>query len=290
MELGIVLNRVNKEEKQLLLACKKHNVRVNQFNNQRMTLNLEATKDIEPKVDVFLQRSLSLSRGLYTTAIIESKGYNIINSYDCIHKSGDKLLSTLILNKNDIPSPKTWVGFTADSALEISENELSYPVITKPIIGSWGRMVAKVNDRDSASAIFEAKDVMGNIFQKIHYIQEYVDTKDVREDAPTDIRVLYIGGNCVAAMGRYRTEKDFRSNIAIGGTAKPYDITPEVEKLCKKIADAFKGEILGIDLMETKDGYTCIEVNGTPGFEAVSRATNVDIGEEIILYLKEKYA
>lgn len=255
-----------------------------------MMLSLSSNKDIEPQMDLFLQRSLSLSRALYSTAIIEQKGYKIINSYDCIHISGDKLLSTLLLSKEGIPTPDTWVAFTPEESLEICEKNLQYPVISKPIIGSWGRMVAKLNDHDAAQALFEAKDNLGDIFQKIFYLQEYIDSTKVRADAPTDIRVFYLGGECITAMGRFRAKNDFRSNIAIGGSAKPYEITSEVEKLCKKIGSVFGGEMLGIDLMETEKGLTCIEVNGTPGFEGLMNATGVDIGEKIVLYLKANYA
>ena len=290
MKIGILLNRVKFEEKQIILACKKHGIDIEQFNNQRMILNLGKAKDIEPAVDVFLQRALSHSRGLYSTAIIESKGYPMVNNFNCLHISGDKLLSSLLMGKEDIPTPETWVAFKPDYALKAAEEKIHFPVICKPIIGSWGRMVAKLNDPQAAQALFDAKDNLGDVFQKIYYLQEFVDSTSYNKDAPTDIRVFYLGGKCIAAMGRYRGEKDFRSNIAIGGTAKSYEITPKVEKLCNKIGKVFDGEILGIDLMETKDGYTCIEVNGTPGFEGLVKATGVNIGEEIVMYLKEKYS
>jgi [lysine-biosynthesis-protein LysW]--L-2-aminoadipate ligase len=290
MKLGIILNRVNFEEKQIIKACERLDLPVEQVNNQNLKLNLAHQKDLESKCDLFLQRSLSHSRSEYTTAIFESKGYRIINNSSCISNCGNKLLATCIMTKHGIPTPQTWVAFTPDEALEIAGKNLPYPVICKPIIGSWGRMVAKLNDYEAAQALFEARDVMGDIFQQILYIQEYIDTSKVRSTSPTDIRVFYIGGKCVAAIGRYRNEANFRSNISIGGTAKPYEITPEVEKICRTVASAFQGEILGIDLMETENGYVCIEVNAVPGFQGLSTTCNVDIGEKIVEYLKESYS
>ena len=289
MKLGLVLNRVNPEEKAIILAAKKHGVEVVQFNDQRLKLSINAEMDITPDVDVFLQRSLSHSRAQATTAIIENKGYKIINSTQCLEQTGNKLTSSLILTKNGIPTPATHVAFKVNSAIEIGEEELEYPYITKPIVGSWGRLVSKINDSSAAAAVFESRDVLGSPMQKIYYLQEFHDSTKVRKDAPIDIRVFYLGGKCIAAMGRYPKEGEFRSNISIGGSAKPYEITPEVDEVCQKIASAFGGEILGIDLMETKDGFTCIEVNGTPGFSGISKATGIDIGEQIVLYLKKKY-
>jgi [lysine-biosynthesis-protein LysW]--L-2-aminoadipate ligase len=289
MKLGLLINRINYEEKQILKACEQIGVDLIQFNNQRTTFEISKEKNIDPPVDVFLQRSLSIIRSIYSTAILESKGYTVVNNSYCISKCADKLLTSLLLAEHGIPTPKTMVAFTPDSAEEIMTKSLSYPVILKPTIGSWGRMVAKLNDVDGLRAVLEVRENLGDAWQNVFYMQDYVDATKARKDAPTDIRVFYIGGQCVAAMGRYHGADEFRSNIAIGGTAKPYPITPEVEQLCGKIAKIFQGDILGIDLMESKDGLICIEVNGTPGFEGLMNATGINIGMKIAEYLKEKY-
>jgi lysine biosynthesis enzyme LysX len=290
MKLGLMINRVNFEEKQIIKACEKQGIDPIQFNNQRISFDIAHQKNLTPEVDIILQRSLSLTRALYSTAILESKGYTVVNNYECIYRSGDKLLTSLDLAKNGIPTPKTGVAFTPEAAEEAIKSTMPYPIITKPVIGSWGRMVARINDIDALRAIYEVRENLGDAFQKIYYFQEYVDATKVRKDAPTDIRVFYIGGNVVAAMGRYHAADEFRSNIAIGGSAKPYPMSSELEKLTKKIAKVFHGEILGIDFIETETGYTCIEVNGTPGFEGLVHATNVNIGELIVDYLKKTYA
>lgn len=289
MKLGIVLNRVNFEEKQIIKACDAHGVQAVQFNNQNMSLSLTHQKDLEPQVDVFLQRSLSHTRSFYTTAILESKGYKILNNYYCVSMCGDKLHSSLLLGEAGVPTPKTYVAFSPDEALKTTNEKIKYPVICKPVIGSWGRMVAKLNDSDAATAIYEARDNLGDIFQQVLYMQEFIDTTKVRKDAPTDIRAFWLGDRIIAAMGRYHPPEDFRSNIAIGGSAKPYEITDKLQQFCKKVATAFKGEILGIDLMETENGWTCIEVNGTPGFQGITECTGINIGEKIVDYLKTKY-
>lgn len=289
MKLGLVINRINFEEKQILKACEKIGINVLQFNNQQMILDVSSQLNVDPPVDLFLQRSLSIIRSIYTTAILESKGYKVVNNYYCISKCADKLYISLLLSENKIPHPKTYLTFTPDSAEECIEKKLHYPVITKPVVGSWGRMVARLNDADAVRAVFEVKENLGDALQQVYYIQEFIDSSKARSDAPTDIRVFVLGDQVIAAMGRYHPQGEFRSNIAIGGTAKPYPITPELEKLALKIAKIFHADMAGIDLMETPKGYVCIEVNGTPGFEGLTNATGIDIGMKIATYLKEKY-
>jgi [lysine-biosynthesis-protein LysW]--L-2-aminoadipate ligase len=289
MNLGIVLNRVSFEEKQIILACKDLGINVEQINNQRIFLELNSQKDLDVKSDLILQRSLSLVRALYSTSILETKGYKVVNDYQSTAICGDKLLTTLALVKHGVETPKTYVGFTPEACLENIEKKISYPLVTKPVIGSWGRMVTKIDNFNHLSSEIEAKEVMGNIFQKVHYFQEFIDSCAIKKDAPADIRVFYIGGECVAVMGRFRSGKDFRSNIALGGTAKKMDADSEMEKICKLAAKSVGGEILGIDLMITDKGYVCIEVNGTPGFEGLSQSTEVNIGKKIAEYLKDKY-
>jgi [lysine-biosynthesis-protein LysW]--L-2-aminoadipate ligase len=289
MNLGIVLNRVSFEEKQIILACKELGINVEQIKNEELFLQLNAEKDPQIKSDVLLQRSLSTIRAIYSTAILETKGYKVVNNYNAVSISADKLLTTLLLEKHKIPSPKTFVGFTGEAVMASAEKYLNYPMVTKPIIGSWGRMVAKIESNNHLSSIVESKEVMGDLFQKIHYFQEFIDAPKLNPNNPADIRVFYLGGECIAAMGRYRPENDFRSNIALGGKAKMLDIDSEMSSICKKIAEAIQGEILGIDLMITEKGYVCIEVNGVPGFEGITNATGINIGMKIAEYLKNKY-
>lgn len=288
MNLGIVLNRVSFEEKQIIKACKKLGINVFQINNQRTFFELNTKQDLEKESDVILQRSLSLLRGLYSTRILETKGYRVINDYDSLHVTGDKILTSLRLLEHNIPTPLTYVAFTGKAALDNIETKLDYPLITKPAIGSWGRMVVKVENYNQALSTVESKEVMGNIYQKIHYFQEFIDSQALKKDAPTDIRAFYLGGEVIAAIGRYRQEKDFRSNVTLGGESKPYEITEEMQALCQKIAQAVGGEILGIDLMEIEDGFVCLEVNGIPGFQGLSTTTGVNIGERIAQYIKTK--
>jgi len=293
LKIGIVINRVNFEEKQIIHAFESRGHKIIQLNNQRLYLALKKTKDdIQNKygdLDIILQRSLSYTRGLYSTAILEMKGFKVINSFETLKISGDKLLTSLKLESAGIKTPYTIVAFTRKSALESIENGVKYPVIIKPIIGSWGRLIGKLDNYNAASAVLEDREILGNLFHKIYYLQEFIDSDEKYKGEPTDIRVIQLGDDSIAAMGRNATFGEFRSNIALGGKATIYNIDDELRKLCKKIRETIGGDFLGIDLMNTKNGYICIEVNGTPQFQGISKVSGINIAESFVEYILDKY-
>lgn len=287
MLIGILINRITWEIRQIIAELEKRNINYKVLNNQKIWFCLNKKKDLEDNYDVILERSLSYLRGLYSCAILESKGYNVINNFECLNISGNKLLTTLKLVENKIPTPDTCIAFKDDASIVAIEKEVKYPAIIKPIIGSWGRLIARLDDYNSASANLECRETMGNILQKIYYLQKYIPKIDSKK--PTDIRVFVVGNKCIAAMGRYNPEKDFRSNIAIGGTANPIEITSELEKLSLSASKAVNGEIVGVDLMENDGKLNVIEVNGTPQFKGVATATKINIAAEIVEYILDKY-
>ncbi|MFX1444934.1 MAG: RimK family alpha-L-glutamate ligase [Promethearchaeota archaeon] len=290
MKIGIIFNRITWEIKQLISEMEKNQVNYKLLNNQKIYLKLSKEKDLDDDFDVILERSLSYLRGLYSCAILESKGYNVINNFECLNLSGNKLLTNLKLIEQNIPTPDTCIAFKMESALKAIEEKIKYPAVLKPIIGSWGRLVAKLDNYTSASSNLECREEMGNIFQKIFYIQKFIaPEEELSQNNPTDLRVFVIGEKCVAAMGRFHTDKDFRSNIAIGGTAEPIEISAELRNLSLKASRAVKGEITGVDLMNDRGNLKVIEVNGTPQFKGVSSTTNINVASKIIEYLLKKY-
>ncbi|MBN1213955.1 MAG: RimK family alpha-L-glutamate ligase [Candidatus Lokiarchaeota archaeon] len=289
MKIGILFNRITWEIKQIVNELEKKKIGYSLINNQDIFFKLNKKKDIIYDCDLFLERSLSYLRSLYSTAILETKGYKVINNFECLNITGNKLLTTLKLVQDDIPTPQTCIAFTSDSSIKAIEEGINYPAIIKPIIGSWGRLIAKLDDFNSASANLEVRETLGNILQKIFYIQKYLPIHNGGETTPTDLRVFVIGNKCIAAMGRFHQGRDFRSNLAIGGTAKPIELTLEIEKLSQKAANATKGDIVGIDLMKDEDKLSVIEVNGTPQFKGVASATKINIAEEIIDYIINNY-
>jgi [lysine-biosynthesis-protein LysW]--L-2-aminoadipate ligase len=287
MEFSMVCNKLNWEEKSILDAAKNKGVKVDIILNPTYYVDLE--KD-NVSTDIVLQRSLSFVRGLYITAILENFGHRVINSYRTSDICGNKLLTTLELIKAKIPTPKTYCAFTKESALEALK-ELEYPAVIKPIIGSWGRLVALLKDQDFAKAILEEREVMGNTFQKVYYLQEYVrkparDLKKYlrRESVPRDYRVFVIGNEVVAAMNRHEMEGDWRSTATRGARSVSCEITSEMEDLSLKATEMVKGEILGIDLIEDEN-LMVQEINHVSGFHALAYSTGKDIGGRIVDYI-----
>lgn len=285
--IGILLNRVTWEVKQIIEELEKQNIKFKLLNNQKIFFKLTKEKDLLDDFSIILERSLSFFRGLYSAAILETKGYKVINNYECMNLTGNKLLTSLKLIENDIPTPLTCIAYKDEPAIEAMEQVVQYPTIIKPLIGSWGRLIAKLDDYNSAISSLEAREAMGNALQKIFYLQKTLLPSNI--EAPTDIRVFVVGDKCIAAMGRYKPDKDFRSNIAIGGTAKPIEITEEIEKLSLQASKAVKGEIVGVDLMEDNEKLSVIEVNGTPQFKGIATATKINVAAKIVDYILEKY-
>lgn len=287
MLVGILNNRITWEVKQLITEFEKNQIKYELLNNQKVYYRLSKEKDLKSNFDLILERSLSYLRGLYSCAILETKGYKVINNFECLTTSGNKLLTTLKLIEKKIPTPETCIAFKDRSAINAIEGNTGYPAIIKPIIGSWGRLIAKLEDYNSATANLECREIMGNIYQKIYYLQEYIPNPNSKN--PTDIRVFVIGNKCVAAMARFSPEKDFRSNIAVGGTAEPIELSPELEKLSIQSSKAINGEIVGVDLMIKKGNLNVIEINGTPQFKGIASATKINIASEIVEYIMNKY-
>jgi len=289
LHLTIICNKVSWEEKEIVKAARKKNIECDILLNQDLVLNLEKENF---DTDIFLQRSLSYFRGLYINAILENQGYRVINTFRCAQICGNKLLTTLELLKNKIPTPKAYCAFTKKSALEALEN-LGYPAVIKPIVGSWGRLVALLKDRDFAVAVLEDRETLGQLYHKIFYLQEYIwkPARDRykflsdREKSPRDIRVLVIGDQVVTAMYRYEIKDDWRSTATLGARSKTCKITPEMEDLSLKTTKVVDGEILGLDLMESDSGFIVQEINHTSGFKAASWTTGTDIAGRIVDYI-----
>lgn len=286
MLIGILLNRVTWEIKQIVKELEKKNLNYELLNNQKLFFKLTNQKDLNKSYDLFLERSLSYMRGLYATAILESKGYEVINNYECLNLTGNKLLTSLKLVEKGIPTPETCVAFKDEATIQAIDRFMEYPVVIKPIIGSWGRLIARLDDYNSAVSNIECRETMGNVLQKIYYLQKFISQKD--DSKPTDIRVFMIGDEPVAAMGRFHPEKDFRSNIAIGGTAELYPIDDELKNICIKARQAVKGEIVGIDLMIEDGNLVVIEVNGTPQFRGVSQASKINVAQKIVEHIQNR--
>lgn len=276
MRIGILCSRIRVEEKLLFEALEHRAVPYDLLDDRELVLDMGSPAF---QYDVILERCINHSRALYALRILEGWGLRCVNSYHVADTCGNKLLTTSALLQAGVPSPRTLVAFTPDSALKAIE-ELGYPVVLKPAIGSWGRLLSKINDREAAEAVLEHKEVLGTYHHSIFYIQEYI-AKPQR-----DIRAFVVGDRTIAAI--YRHSEHWITNTARGGVATSCPITPQLDELCVRAAQAVGGGVLAVDVLEDAGrGLLVNEVNYTMEFRNSIAPTGVDIPDRIIDYLLE---
>lgn len=269
--VGILLSRVRVEEKLLLESLERRGVRTKIIDDRQLVLRLEERPDLG--VDVVLERCIQHSRALYALAVFEAYGIPTVNTFEVADVCGNKLLTTMRLIRDGIPSPRTRLAFTPESALAAVE-ELSYPAVLKPLVGSWGRLISKVNDRDAAESILEHKDVLGTYMHSIYYLQEYV------RKPGRDIRAFVVGDETIAAI--YRASEHWITNTARGGVATNCPVTPELNDLCVRAARAVGGGVVAVDVLESSAGLLVNEVNYTMEFRNSIETTGVDIPARVV--------
>lgn len=266
IRIGFLHSVIRKDEKLLLEAFARHpDVEIVPLDDRGITFTLPFENR---SVDVVLERCINHSRALHALRIFESAGVRCINSSRAALVCGDKLMTSIVLAEHGIPQPEVRVAFTEESALEAIE-AMGYPVVLKPSVGSWGRLLAKVNDRDAAEALLEHKTTLGTYHHSIFYIQKYV------EKHGRDIRSFVIGDECVAAI--YRTSDHWITNTARGGSATNCRVNPDLAELSLRAARAVGGEVVALDVFEGEDGYMVNEVNYTMEFRNSIAPTGVDI-------------
>ena len=272
--LSILYDTIRWEEKALFDAAKAKGIDTKMVDCKNLFVNLDKN---EENFGTVIQRCVSYYRSLHSTAALEGKGVNVINSLNTSIFAGNKLFTHMLLAKHGIPTPFSAVAFSEESALELLEKR-GYPMVLKPTVGSWGRMIALLKDRDSAEGIMETREKMYPIYQ-VYYLEEFVDRP------PRDLRAITIGDKVVAAIYRYSGNGQWKTNMALGGKAEQCKVTKELEDICVKAKNAVQGQIVGIDLMESKErGLVVHEVNNTTEYKNTVRVTGVDIPALMIDY------
>ncbi len=282
MRIGMLCARIRVEEKLLLAAFAERGVDVERIDDDTLCFDLNAMQADRAAArerwpQLVLERSLAFGRSLYSLQVLNAAGIDTINSYAAVATCGDKFLTTQALLQAGLPTPRCRLAFTPAAALTAIE-ELGYPAVLKPVVGSWGRMVARVNDRDAAEAVLEHRAQLGGYQHSIFYIQEYI-----AKPAGRDIRAFVVGDECIAAI--YRTSAHWITNTARGAQASNCPVTPQLADLCLGAAQAVGGEIVAIDLFETADGRWLInEINHSMEFRNSIATTGVDIPGRIADY------
>jgi [lysine-biosynthesis-protein LysW]--L-2-aminoadipate ligase len=276
IRVAMLVSRIRVEEKLLLASLEAAGAIVQLVDDGELVLRADVGAGVL-EADIALERSISTARGLYTLRLLEMSGLPVVNRYATASTCADKLLTTAALTEAYLPQPRTRLAFTPEAAIAAIE-ELGYPAVLKPVVGSWGRLLARINDRDAAEAVLEHKETLGSYQHGIFYIQEFV-AKPGR-----DIRAFVVGDCTICAI--YRSSPHWITNTARGGQASNCPVTPEIDELCSRAARAVGGGVLAIDLLEHPErGLLVNEVNHTMEFRNSIHTTGVDIPRHIVNYV-----
>jgi [lysine-biosynthesis-protein LysW]--L-2-aminoadipate ligase len=276
-KIGVLCSRVRIEEKLILEKLRERGVPFDKIDVRDVVFDLHDTG--WSQYSAVLIRCLSHTNALYASRLLEMQGVKTVNSHRVIETCGDKILTTVALQERGIPTPPTRIAFSKETGMA-AITAIGYPAVLKPPVGSWGRLIAKVNDCEAAEAVVEHKEVLEAERETPLYIQAYVDKPG------RDIRSLVVGDETVYAV--YRHAEHWITNTARGGWTSVLPVTPEIDRLSRAAAQAMGGGIVAVDLLEDANGRLLVnEVNNTPEFHGAMEATDVDIAGKMVDYVLE---
>ena len=201
-------------------------------------------------------------------------GVRAVNGALAIEHTIDKFLASALLAAAGLPTPRTVACERAGDAL-VAFDELGGDVIVKPLFGSMGFGMARVEDRDVAQRVFRALEIE----RAVYYLQETLP------HAGVDLRGMVVGGRVVAAIERVGTS--WRANLARGASARSIALDEQRAQLCVRAAAALRADYAGVDLLRAADGRDyVIEVNGIPGWRGVEEATGIDVAAALVEHLE----
>ena len=274
MRVGFLHSLIRPEEKLLIKELRSRaGVEIVFIDDRKLIFDLQE----KPGVDIVLERCINHSRAMHALRLFEGVGVPCINRYEVARRCGDKILTAAALEEHSVAQPPLRVAFTEESALRAIE-ELGYPVVLKPAVGSWGRLLSKVNDREAAETILEHKSILGSYHHSIFFIQKYVEKKG------RDIRSFVVGDECIAAIYRSFAALDYQHRPRRARRAGVRS-RRRLADLSLRAARAVGGGILAIDLFETDEGLLVNEINYTMEFRNSIDTTGVDIPARMVDYL-----
>ena len=215
--IGLLHTTIRSDEKLILQAANKRNIKVILIDVRSEIFN---RKTYQYGFDIALNRCVSTIKGDHATHFFESFGVPVINNSKVSAICEDKFVTSLTLQKAKVPTPEFAMVFNAEQAHQAIKQLGGFPVVLKPPLGSWGRLLAKVNDLDALEAILEHKDTLGSPQQKSFYLQKFV------KKPGRDIRSFVIDGRTICAI--YRNSSHWITNTARGGGASNCPLTKEI--------------------------------------------------------------
>ncbi|MEU3627962.1 hypothetical protein BS329_36145 [Amycolatopsis coloradensis] len=264
--LAVLASRIRLEEKLILSALEKRGAVVEVIDSRRQPFRLDGR---ELPYAGALSREISHTRNVYGTRLLEHAGLTVVNSYDIISLCGDKLLTALALQDARLPVPRAMVSLSPEHAVD-GLAEFGFPMVIKPVIGSWGRLASRPKDREAAETLMEHRAALASPQYQVVYAQEYIDKPG------RDIKAYVMGGEVVGVI--YKVSDEWRTNTARTGRAERCDPSDELVKLLVAVADVIGEGVFGIDVLEDRDGRFYVnEVNHTPEFHGAVEVLDTDL-------------
>ncbi len=279
--IALLASRIRADDKRILAALERRRAPIEHVDTRRLTFSAQS---LRAPWQLVLNREISATRARYAAHCLEQAGALVVNSAAATDVCADKWLTSLALQRDGIPTPRTSLALTPDAALE-ELNAFGYPAVLKPLTASWGRRVSLLREPDAARAVLEHCAALPAPQAQLIYLQEYIDKPG------RDIRVVVIGGRPIAASYRV-AEDDWRCNVALGAHSLPCPLTLELAKIAMAAASAVHSDIAGVDVVEDGDGTLLVlEVNHNVEFAGMQEAhgDRVDLAEELVDYLLARY-
>ncbi len=280
MKIALITDIIRQEEKFIIKALNGKSIDYDVINvgQEPLPFNKELRK-----YDVGIIRPVSMYRALYSSAVLEAVGVHTINSTEAISTCGDKILTYSKLFRNDVPIPESIIATSSDAVMKAYE-QIGFPLIDKPPIGSWGRLVSLIRDVYEGKTIIEHREMLGNSALKVHIVQEYIKYTN------RDIRCIVIGEEIIGCYARNIPPNEWRANVALGGNPTPINLDDKLRELSVKAARIVRGEFISIDILEhpTK-GYVINELNDVPEFKGFMLATGINVAEKLVDYIIKTY-
>ncbi|TCO55595.1 RimK family alpha-L-glutamate ligase [Actinocrispum wychmicini] len=274
--LIVLASRLRADELRIFETLERRGVRFTHVDPRRFWGFPDRTDNTGTLV---LNREISFTRALYAARTLEAHGMAVVNTAAATELCGDKWRTTLALTEAGLPVPPTALALTPESALDALD-EIGYPAVVKPLVGSWGRLVSAVPDRAVAETVLEYVAALPGPQSHVVYAQKMV-AKPGR-----DIRVAVLGGEAVGAG--YRRADHWRTNVSRGAATEYCELTAELSKLAVAAAGAVQADIAGVDVIEDTDGGLLIlEVNHGLEFSGLQHALGdrVDVAGQLVDYL-----
>jgi len=249
--VAVLASRLRADEKRILDAFDRRGVAYEHLDSRTLWRTLQQPRD--RRWPVVLNREIGFARAVNAARLLEAAGVPVINSAQAIEVCGDKYRTSVALHEAGLPTPRTALALTPEAALDALE-EIGYPAVLKPLNGSWGRLVSRLPDRETAATVLEHVAALPSPAAHVVYVQEFVPTGD------RDIRAVVVGGEVLGAT--YRHGAGWRTNVARGARPEPCPLVPELAKAAADAARCVGADIAGVDLLEDgRSGWLVLEVN-----------------------------